>query len=94
MRIEWSEQATFDLEEIADHYGALDPSLPEKLITRIYDAALPLIEYPRLGESVGYSNRRKWLAKKTPFLLIYEIRGDVILIVRAAHGMSDWKNFV
>jgi toxin ParE1/3/4 len=94
MRIEWSEHATYDLEDIADHFGAFDPTLPETLITRIYEAALPLIDHPRLGESVGHSNLRKWPAKKTPYLLIYEIRGDVIYIVRAVHSMSDWKNLV
>jgi toxin ParE1/3/4 len=94
MRIEWGLQASHDLEIIADYYGQFDPALPETLIVRIYKAALPLIDNPHIGVSVGHSKKRKWLARKTPFLLIYEVRGDIIFIARVVHSASDWKNLI
>jgi plasmid stabilization system protein ParE len=93
-QIEWSLQASDDLGDIADYYGQFDPLLPERLITGIYEAALPLMENPKLGAPIAYSNRRKWNARKTPFKLIYEVRGEIIFIVRVVHGMSDWKPLV
>jgi plasmid stabilization system protein ParE len=93
-RIEWSLKASYDLEDIAEHYGQYDAALPEKMIISIHDAALPLLDNPRLGATVEFTARRKWNARKTPFQLIYEVRGDVIYIVRVVHGMSDWKPLV
>jgi toxin ParE1/3/4 len=93
-QIEWSLQASFDLEEIADHYGQYDPTLADRLVISIYDAALPLLDNPRLGARVEFTDRRKWNARKTPYKLIYEVRGDIIFIVRVVHGMSDWKPLV
>jgi plasmid stabilization system protein ParE len=92
--IEWGYKASCDLEDVADYYGQFDPSLPETLIRRIYDAALPLIDHPGLGTVLGYTSKGKWHARKTPFLLIYEIRVKTIFIVRVVHAESDWEHFV
>jgi toxin ParE1/3/4 len=93
-KIEWSLQASFDLEEIADHHAQYDPASADRMIIRIYDAALPLLDHPRLGVPVEFTNRRKWNAGKTIYKLIYEVRGDIIFIVRVVHGMSEWKPLV
>ena len=91
-RIEWGLQASHDLEDIADYYGQFDSALPEALIIRIHGAALPLIDNPELGSRMGYSDRRKWTARKTPFLLIYEVRRNIIFIVRVLDARSDWRS--
>ena len=57
-QIEWGLQASFDLENIADHYGSIVPDLAEKMIRRIEKAALPLIDYPGLGVSAGHLGLR------------------------------------
>lgn len=93
-RIEWGYQASVDLEDIADHYGAIVPDLAEKMIHRVEKAALPLLDYPSIGVSVGHSGLRKWNAAKTPFLLLYLVTGDLIYIVRVVHAESDWDHFV
>lgn len=91
MRIEWAEQASYDLERLADDYGEFDPSLPEVLIRRIHGAAQPLLDNPKLGPVAGQHGLRKWTARRTPFLLLYTIAGDEIRIMRVVHTRSDWQ---
>ena len=93
-QIEWGLQASFDLENIADHYGSIVPDLAEKMIRRIEKAALPLIDYPGLGVSAGHLGLRKWRASNTPFLLLYTVVGDLVFIARVVHAESDWDSFV
>ena len=93
-QIEWGLQASFDLENIADHYDSIVPDLAEKMIRRIEKAALPLIDYPGLGVSAGHLGLRKWRALNTPFLLLYTVVGDLVFIARVVHAESDWDSFV
>lgn len=92
-RIEWGYQASFDLENIADHYGSIVPDLADKMIRSVEKAALPLLDYPGIGVSTGHSGLRKWHAANTPFLLLYSVIGDLIFIARVVHAASDWDNF-
>ncbi len=92
-RIEWGYQASFDLENIADHYGSIVPDLAEKMIKRIEKAALPLIDYPGIGTIVGHSGLRKWRAANTPFMLLYFVVDDLVFIARVVHAESDWDSF-
>jgi toxin ParE1/3/4 len=93
-RIEWSERASLDIEDVADFYSDMDPALPDIMIRRISEAALPLLENPRLGPTAGENGLRKWNARRTSFLLLYVVRGDIIYIVRVVHAMSDWQSLL
>ena len=93
-RIEWTEAASQDLENVADELDSYQSGLADVAIARIYHAALPLIDHPRLGPEVGTRGYRKWNARKTPFLLLYRVEGDRILIGRVVHGLSDWQSIV
>ncbi len=93
-RIEWSEQASLDIEDVADFYSDIDPSLPDTMIRRITEAARPLLDNPRLGPKAGESGLRKWNARRTSFLLLYTVRGDTIYVARVVHAASDWQSFL
>jgi plasmid stabilization system protein ParE len=93
-RIEWSEQASLDIEDVADFYGDFDPTLPDTMIRRIAEAARPLLDNPRLGPTAGESGLRKWHARRTSFLLLYVVRGDTIHIARVVHAASDWQSML
>jgi len=88
--IEWSETASIDLERITDGYADIDPDLPDQMIARVATAAFPLRDNPRLGAPAGAGGLRKWSLRQTPFLLLYVIRGERIIVVRVVHRASDW----
>ena len=90
----WSDQASRDLEDVADFFADIDPALPNVMIGRIAAAAEPLLHNPRLGPLASGNGLRKWRAPKTSFLLLYIARGDAIIVVRVVHAAADWQSIV
>ncbi len=94
IRIEWTESASFDLEEIADDLDFFRAGLADQIIARVHRATLPLADHPKLGPVVGRRGYRKWNVRNTPFLILYRIGGDTLFVTRVVHGSSDWHSFV
>lgn len=90
----WSVSAETDLYEIADHYAQFDPSLPDLILRRIADAPLILLDNPWIGPPAGHYELRKWLVRKTPFLLLYRVAGESVEVVRVVHSASDWQELL
>lgn len=90
-RIVWSADARRDLRDITLYYGQFAPDLPVRLIDRIDAAALRLIDFPRLGPELPDSDVRAWLARGTPYVLLYRQTREGIRILQVRHGRSDWK---
>ena len=88
----WALQAEADLYDIADTYSQVAPALDQELLDRIFDAPLILRDYPFLGEEVGAFALRKWLVRRTPFILLYRVTDDFIEIARVVPAASDWRD--
>lgn len=50
-----------------------------------------LSRHPRIGPTVARSDNRKLRLGPLPFILVYQISGDTVDIVRIHHAASDWK---
>jgi plasmid stabilization system protein ParE len=90
----WSGPARHDLYQIASDYRQIDPALPDSLLERIEEAPLRLLDFPALGSLVGRKGIRKWPVRKTPFVLFYTIRRDVVEIRRVVAVASDWSDWL
>ena len=88
-RLLWGRTALRDLDRIVDEYEAIDPRLGRRLLARILDVPLVLLEHPALGSPTRRRGIRKWNARATPFMLFYAITGDDIEIRRVRHNRSD-----
>jgi plasmid stabilization system protein ParE len=93
-RLIWSGPARRDLYQIAEDCGKIDPALPDMLLERIEEAPLPLLDFPALGSLIGWLGIRKWPVRKTPFVLFYTIRRDVVEIRRVVAVASDWSDWL
>lgn len=91
MRIVWADESEADLNQIIASYAEIDPSLPMRLIDLIAVAPLPLLDFPFLGEEIEMLGLRKWRAKGTPFILLYDVSPDEIIVARVIHAATDWK---
>jgi plasmid stabilization system protein ParE len=92
MQLIWSAPARHDLLDIAFHYGQIDSDLPFTLLERIYDAPIILTRFPNIGSPTSDSRVRKWVVKRTPFILFYVINGNRIEIRHVRHASSNWQN--
>ena len=88
-RLRWSRLARTQLFEIANHYRELDPALAIDMLERIEACPAPLLDFPHIG-SPTTDGTRKWQARKTPFILFYDVDDDAIEIVSIHHVRSNY----
>lgn len=90
--VTWSNQSKADLNDFIDHYSALDPAFAESVSTQAVAATRLLALHPHAGQKIKDKSVRKWPVKDTPLLLIYEVDGQCVQIVRLVHNRSDWQS--
>lgn len=91
MRIIWSTQALTDLQQVVADAMQVDLEWADAILAQTQRVESVLLRHPRLGPAVGGSDNRKLRLGRLPFLLVYQISGDAIDIVRLHHAASDWK---
>lgn len=92
--VSWSDQAKRDLDAFIDHYAQLDFVFAESVSTKSVAATRLLALHPHAGQQVKDKSLRKWPVAKTPLLLIYEVDGRSVQIVRLVHNRSNWYGLV
>jgi plasmid stabilization system protein ParE len=78
------EDADRELNDAANYYDSESPGLGTLFLDQVDDGYQRILENPHAAAEVDSDIRRLVLAK-FPFNLIYEIDGDVILILAVAH---------
>lgn len=90
MEIRWLEAARFDIDEIYVHIEADNPRAAGKVFGRIIAAVQALGEMPHRGRPGRWPATRELIVPRTPYIVPYRIRGDVIEILRVFHSARRW----
>lgn len=87
-KIEWSEPATGDIDELADYLIARegDFAIAERVIQRILKAPEHLAALPWAGKPGRLPETREWQVKKTRYSLIYSVAESTVHILRVMHS--------
>jgi len=91
MRIEWSAHAVADLEAISA-YIEQDRSLDmaNRVARTIYDAVQSLRALPYRGRAGRIENTRELVLPRLPYLVVYRVYEDRVLILNIVHGARRW----
>jgi toxin ParE1/3/4 len=89
LKLRWTRLALADFEQAHDHIAQEDPEAARQIAQRILDAIEVLVKHPRIGRSGEGEDSREWHVDKTPYLLVYSIKGDVIELWRVWHESQD-----
>ena len=89
MKLRWTRLALADFEQAHDHIARENPEAARQIAQRILDATEVLLEHPRIGRDGQDEDSREWHVDKTPYLLVYSIKGDVIELWRVWHESQD-----
>jgi toxin ParE1/3/4 len=90
MQLRWTEEAANDLERIADYLVQNTPGRAQQLIERIYDAAGSLLVLPHRGRPGKVKGTRELVLSALPYVVVYAVREDSVVIVRILHGAQQW----
>jgi plasmid stabilization system protein ParE len=78
------EDADRELNDAADYYDSESPGLGTVFLDQLEDGYQRILENPHVAGEIDPDIRKLVLAK-FPYNLIYEIGGDVVLILAVAH---------
>jgi addiction module RelE/StbE family toxin len=89
--IEWTEQATRQLDQAHD-YIALSNSeeVADRITLKIVNSVLQLAAFPMSGRAGRVPGTRELVIANTPFLVAYAIDQAHIVILAVYHGAQRW----
>ena len=89
--IEWTEQATRQLDQARD-YIALSNSegVADRIALKIVNSVQQLATFPMSGRAGRVPGTRELVVANTPFLVAYAIDKTRIVILAVYHGAQRW----
>lgn len=90
MQLRWADEAAEDLEHITDYLFENAPGRASELVREIYNAPSALLTFPYRGRPGKKEGTRELVLSPLPYIVVYEIREDVIYLVRILHGAQKW----
>ena len=90
MELRWTEEAAADLEHITDYLFQNAPERAAELVRGIYNAPAALLTFPCRGRAGRKEGTRELVLSSLPYIVVYQITGEVIHVVRILHGAQKW----
>lgn len=90
MTVRWSRPALLDLRRIREYIAQDSPTMAAATVSRLRTAALGLEQFPRRGRPGDQEGTRELVVARTPYIIVYRIDDDEIVILRAIHGAQRW----
>jgi toxin ParE1/3/4 len=90
MRVHWTPAASQDLFATIAFIAEDNPFQAQRIGQLLREAALSLQQFPQRGRVGGVQDTRELVLPTLPWRLVYDIRGDMIRILRVIHGAQDW----
>ncbi len=92
MRILWFPSAVEDFAALRAYIALDAPGRADVVARRILDAVERLAEFPQQGRVGRVSGTRELVVPRTPYVVAYRVRDDVIQILRVLHGARRWPS--
>ena len=90
MKIILAPEAERDLEEIFTFLLEDDPRAAEAVLERIEKRISQLRDHPHIGRPGRVPGTRELVIPKTPFIVPYQVTGNMIEVLRIYHGARQW----
>jgi addiction module RelE/StbE family toxin len=91
MKLEWSEASRQDMNALFAYLDARNPQAADKAEVAIFATAEELLVFPKVGRLGRVQGTRELVVTGTPYLLIYAINAETVLIVRALHTAQKFS---
>ena len=89
MRVRWTTDAADDLERICDYIAESHPESARRVAQSVVER-IGTLTFPRLGRSDRVRGTREITFPPLPFMAIYEVRDEEVVVLRILHGAQRW----
>jgi len=89
LQVRWTHPALIDFLEAQDYIANENPEAARAVAQRIWDGAKQLGTNPKIGRVGTRPGTREWVVARTPYLIVYWIRADVVEVLRVWHGRQQ-----
>jgi toxin ParE1/3/4 len=90
MNIAWTRRAILNLHHVREFIRQENPAAAEKVGARLEKAASGLARFPESGRAGKVPGTRELVIPGLPYLLIYQVSGDTVTILRVLHDKQKW----
>jgi len=86
----WRPRADADLRRNIEAYANDDPVTAWRIYEEVLNRANLLDDQPGIGRPGRVRGTREFVVTGTPFILIYQLQGTQVEILRVLHGRQQW----
>lgn len=92
MRLRWLRKALRNLDDEATYIAADDTAAARLVVKRVLDAVAQLPAQPGLGRPGRVPGTRELVVLKARYIVPYQVRGEVIEVLRLFHPSRRWPD--
>ncbi len=92
MRIIWTARALRHLRSVRACIAVDSPDAADTQVTRISRDVENLTSFPELGRPGRRAGTRELVVGRTPYIVPYRLRGEIIEILAVLHGRQRWPD--
>ena len=90
MQIRWLLAALEDVESFYNFILEESEEAAAKQVSRIRKQVEQLAHFPERGRAGRVDGTRELVISATPFIVVYDLRGDTVNILAVVHGSRRW----
>ena len=90
MILVWLRRAIADRDTQLDYIAQDNPRAAIEQGDRIAHQVGQLVQHPEMGRAGRKQGTRELVISRTPFIVIYRIKGKRIELLRVLHGAQQW----
>ncbi|MBF0355605.1 MAG: type II toxin-antitoxin system RelE/ParE family toxin [Alphaproteobacteria bacterium] len=94
MKLRWTGKAEEDLTAQCDHVASVNPALAERIGSEVLARVAALAMHPFRGRAGRVDGTRELPLPGLPWLAVYAVEGDCVVILRLLHGAQAWPQEV
>ena len=92
MRLVWTEPALRDLAAARAYIARDSVAAADRQVDRVIAAVASLLQFPETGRPGRRAGIRELVVGRTPYIVPYRLRGDVIEVLRVLHSRQRWPD--
>ena len=92
MRIIWTEPALHDLAAARAYIARGNPLAADKQVECVLVAVTGLLRFHESGRPGRRTGTWELVVNRTPYVVPYRIRGEVVEVLRGLHGRQRWPD--